>query len=175
MPTSSQTAWLRAALDRYEGPLVAYATRLTGDLEVGRDAVQDTFMRLWTAKRADLEDHLAQWLYTVCRNRALDLRAKEQRHKQAPRLVLRQSSNGHHHAPSPAAEHETRDRVAAAIDSLPPDQQEPLRLKFEHGLTYREIAAVLDVSAATVSNRIAAALAAVRDQLAKTLDPAVDL
>lgn len=174
MLTSAQTAWLRAALERYEGPLVAYAARLTGDLEVGRDAVQDTFMRLWTAERAEIDDHLAQWLYTVCRNRALDLRAKEKRHQQAPHLVLLQSPNGHHHA-TPAAEHETRDRIAAAIDTLPPDQQEPLRLKFEHGLTYREIAAVLHISAATVSNRIAAALAAVRDQLAKTLDPAVDL
>ncbi|MEX2016483.1 MAG: sigma-70 family RNA polymerase sigma factor [Candidatus Hydrogenedentales bacterium] len=175
MPTRSESLWLREALDRYEGPLVAYAARLTGDLEVGRDAVQDTFMRLWTAKRAEVDDHLAQWLYTVCRNRALDLRAKEQRHKRAPRLVLLQSANGHHQEPTPAAEAETRDRIAAAIDLLPLEQQEPLRLKFEHGLTYRQIAAVLEVSAATVSNRIAAALAAVRDQLSESLDPAVDL
>ena len=38
--------WLRALLDRYEGPLIGYATRLTGDPERARDVVQDVFIRL---------------------------------------------------------------------------------------------------------------------------------
>ena len=62
--------WIQSALARYQGTLVRYATHITGDLEKARDVVQDTFMRLCKQKPSQIEDHLAQWLFTVCRNRA---------------------------------------------------------------------------------------------------------
>src|SRR5436189_2042695 len=72
--------WIRQAVDRFEGPLTLYAARLLGgDVERARDVVQDTFLRLWESDRASVDGHLAQWLYRVCRNRALDVRRKERR------------------------------------------------------------------------------------------------
>ncbi len=65
-------------MERFERPLVAYAARITGDVESGRDVVQDAFLRL-CHEGPGVRDHLAQWLYTVCRNRALDIRRKEHR------------------------------------------------------------------------------------------------
>src|SRR5713226_5175292 len=70
--------WIRSILDMYEGPLIRYAAAIVGDIERARDVVQDTFLRLCAQK--DLlrfGDHLAPWLFTVCRNRAFDLRRKE--------------------------------------------------------------------------------------------------
>ena len=69
----TDSAWIRAALDRYERPLVLHARRLTGDLEQARDAVQETFLRLVKERRDAVEPHLAEWLFTVCRNVALDI------------------------------------------------------------------------------------------------------
>src|SRR5262245_35280887 len=71
--------WIRAAVSRYERPLTRYATRLVGDLERGRDVVQETFLKLSREKQDRIEPYLAEWLYTVCRNRALDVRRKEDR------------------------------------------------------------------------------------------------
>ena len=72
-------AWLAKVMDDQEGPLLRYAGRILGDPERGRDVVQDTFMRLLESGR-DLEgSHLVQWLFTVCRNRCLDVCRKERR------------------------------------------------------------------------------------------------
>ena len=74
-----QAEWVRAAVDRYAGSLTRYAVLITGDLEQARDVVQDTFVRLCAEKPGTVNAHLAQWLFTVCRNRALDVQRKESR------------------------------------------------------------------------------------------------
>ena len=78
-PDQDLTAFVQDALQRYERPLVRYALRYAGDLESARDAVQDTFLKLCTADVGRLNGKLAGWLFTVCRNRALDLRRKQRR------------------------------------------------------------------------------------------------
>src|SRR5512143_2748357 len=69
-------AWMRGVLDRFEVRLTSYAARLTGNVESARDVVQDTFLRLWSADRAAVEPILPQWLFAVCRNRAVDVRRR---------------------------------------------------------------------------------------------------
>src|SRR5262249_30206690 len=73
----SKAEWIRSALERYEGPLTRYALRITGNLERARDVVQDTFLKLCETKPDEIESYLAQWLFTVCRNRSLDAQRKE--------------------------------------------------------------------------------------------------
>src|SRR4051812_44181046 len=74
-----KSAWIRSAIDRYESQLIRYTQRITGDLERAREAVQETFLKLWQEDQAKVEGHLLEWLYTVCRNHALDLRRKDKR------------------------------------------------------------------------------------------------
>ncbi len=38
------------------------------------DVVQETFLKLCTKDRSEIQSSLAEWLYTVCQNRALDVR-----------------------------------------------------------------------------------------------------
>ena len=71
--------WVSMALDRFEGRLLRYAQRITGDPHRAADVVQETFLKLCHEDQASLDGHLAQWLYTVCRNKALDVRRKESR------------------------------------------------------------------------------------------------
>lgn len=65
--------WIARALEQFEGPLLRYATRLTGDADQACDVVQETFMRLLEQDRARLAGSEAAWLYTVCRHRAMDI------------------------------------------------------------------------------------------------------
>src|SRR5690349_16741452 len=78
-PREADREWVRAAVRRYERPLVAYAAHLTGSLDQARDVVQETFVRLCTADRPDVETRLAAWLFAVTRNGAIDLRRKQRR------------------------------------------------------------------------------------------------
>ncbi len=161
----ARTDWVRSALERYEQPLIRYAVRFTGDVEQARDIVQDTFLRMCQADRAKVDGHLAAWLYTVCRNRALDVRKKEDRMNPVDTAQIESVDSGR---PGPAAvaeRHETRGLVFEALEGLSDEHREAFRLKFEDDLTYREISQVMGVSLGKVSNLMAAALETLRRRL----------
>src|SRR5713101_2998384 len=66
-------------LQRFEIPLLQFATRITGDRERARDVVQETFMKYQRNGALSHEVEPATWLFTVCRNRALNVCRKEKR------------------------------------------------------------------------------------------------
>jgi RNA polymerase sigma factor (sigma-70 family) len=166
---------MRAAVEQYEAPLTQYVTRLVrGDVERARDVVQDAFMKLWSVDRAGVESHLGQWLYRVCRNRALDVRRKESRMTalQDDQLdgtvkrhdALRSSLQDDDSAASPMRE-ERGPAVIDMLESLNETQQEALRLKFQGGLSYKEIATVMDITSNHVGVLIHNAIKALRDRM----------
>ena len=162
---ASQIAWLRETLARHEQALVRYAVRITGDAELGRDVVQDTFLKLALVDRAQLDGHLVEWLYTVARRRAIDVRRKEQRMES---LTVEAAAACMCQEPDPALAFERRDEVARVHEMLAhlgEREQEAVRLKFEHGLTYREIAGVLGITPNHVGVILHTALNTVRRQL----------
>ncbi|MHC4563295.1 MAG: RNA polymerase sigma factor, partial [Planctomycetota bacterium] len=140
---------IRAILDEYERPLLRYAQRITLDLERARDVVQETFLTL-VSKPPDEGNHMAQWLFTVCRNRALDVVRKEQRMKPLTDDHARSQASPEP-APHEAAEGaEAAGHVSAAMADLPANQQDVLRLKFQSGFSYRQIAAITGLSVSNV-------------------------
>src|SRR3954465_6291703 len=68
-----------ALLRRFERPLLQYATRILGDSDRARDVVQETFVKLQKEKREHFDSAPAKWLFTVCRNGALNICRKEKR------------------------------------------------------------------------------------------------
>ena len=156
--------WIRSAVERYEGPLLRYAARLTGNLDLGRDVVQDTFLRLCREDRANVDGHLAEWLFTVCRNRALDVRRKEKRMISiTPRQAATQES-GEHDQAAVAETRDDADRVRRFLRGLPENQQEVVRLKFQNGLSYREISRVTELSVGNVGYLIHVAIQTIRKE-----------
>ena len=171
---ASQIAWLREVLARHERSLVRYAARITGDAELGRDVAQDTFLRLASVDRAELDGHLVQWLYTVARRRAIDVRRKEQRMQT---LTAEAAAACTCHEPDPTSAVDRRDemvRVHEVLSLLGEREQEAVRLKFEHGLSYREIAGVLGITPNHVGVILHTALNAVRQQFKQVDEPTLD-
>ncbi len=157
--------WVRDAVVRFEGPLTLYASRLLRDAESARDVVQDTFLKLCGSDRAAIEGHLAEWLFTVCRNRALDVLRKEQRMSQLrEEQVLRCLSPGP--APLEAAERqELGERVLELLETLPINQREVIRLKFQNGFSYQEISRISGHSVSNVGYLIHAGIKTLRGHL----------
>lgn len=148
---ADRAEWVRDILVEFEGPLVRYAQRITGDLEAARDVVQETFLRLCRQDCDEVEGHLAQWLFTVCRNRALDVQRKERRMSTVTDLDERVSQDAGHYSPDVSAE--TQDSAAKALGllgHLPDNQQEVIRLKFQNELSYREISEITGLSVSNV-------------------------
>lgn len=157
--------WVRDAVARYERPLTLYAARLLGDAESARDVVQDSFLKLCGQERTDVEPHLAEWLFTVCRNRALDVLRKEGR--------MTQLSDDHARlrvAPEPPPDEsierrESASQIVRLLDRLPPNQREVIRLKFQNGFSYKEISRISGHSVSNVGFLIHTGLKTIRGQV----------
>lgn len=146
----SPVEWLRSVMSAYEGALLRYAVRILGDVERGRDVVQETFLRLLKSDRGPGDDHLAEWLFTVCRNRALDVCRKERRMKHLGEYAEQSQPSREASPPTIAARREQAAEVASALGNLPENQQEVLRLKFQNGFSYKEIAGITGLSVSNV-------------------------
>src|SRR5215218_10472760 len=102
--------WICAAVERFETPLTLYARHVIGgDAERARDVVQEAFLRLIGQDRERVEPHLTEWLYTVCRNLAIDVRRKERRME---RLSDAQTDTAASAAPAPEARAEQDDAMS---------------------------------------------------------------
>jgi len=161
-------SWIEPILDRYERPLIQYAFSLCGNGESARDVVQDTFLRL--ARNGALEpEHLAPWLFTVCRNRALDLRRKEDRIvAMNPELQDSESDE-----PTPAAvleQKETSARLTLLLKHLTESQQEVIRLRFQCDLSYQEISEVTQLKVSNVGFIIHTAIKKLRQLWPENLE-----
>lgn len=157
--------WIRAALERHESALIAFAARITGDLESARDVAQETFLKLCAERREDVEPRLAEWLFTVCRHAALDLRRRDSRRCATETADM----DTHAGTGSTLTEVETQDastRALVLLGRLPAAQQEVLRLRFHGGLSYKEIARVTGQSIGNVGWLMHMGLRALRAQLA---------
>jgi len=162
--SSSKLAWLRDLMTRHEGPLLRYATRLTGSEDGARDVVQDTFCRLCGQPREKVEGHEAEWLFTVCRNRAFDVRRKEGRmHQDEGVLAARASAEP---APSAVIEgKETASKLMSLVGTLPTDQREVVLLKFQNGYSYKEISRITELSVSNVGFLLHTALKTLRGKV----------
>jgi len=142
---------VRDVMTRFETALVSYATRLTGDVEQARDVVQDTFLR-WLDKGSDCPDEaLGTWLYTTCRRRAFDVRRKEQRMKAREEFAAAGEATVVDGDPSARLiQGERMTGLMQTLGELPERQQEALRLRFQHGMSYRQIGEVMGQTASNV-------------------------
>jgi RNA polymerase sigma-70 factor (ECF subfamily) len=150
---------------RFEGPLLLYASRLLRDQEAARDVVQETFLKLCASDHASIDGHLAEWLFTVCRNRALDVLRKENRMTQ---LRDEQVHRCMSQEPSPlelALRRDLAGRVMELLEALPANQREVVRLKFQNGFSYQEISRISGHTVSNVGYLIHAGIKALRVQL----------
>ncbi len=161
----SRWAWIRAAVERYESPLVRYAARITGDVESARDVVQEAFGRLCGQDRAELDGRLGPWLFAVCRNGALDVRRKGRRMTTAASGVLDSVADAAADPAEAASGREAASGVLAHLERLPAEQQEAIRLKFQEGMSYRQIGEVMGKSVSHVGVLIHEGMKAMRSRM----------
>ncbi len=156
-----------AALDHLDA-LYGYATALTRDRMAAEDLVQETYLRAVRAFGRLLPDsNLKGWLFAIMRNVWLN----QQRHdRTGPAFIELDAEDDERWRflesglASPLAElekSETRVRVRAAIESLPPVFREVVILRDIEGFSYQQIATILQCPAGTVMSRLGRA----RDRL----------
>jgi len=135
----------------HEGPLTGYAASLLGgDWDRARDVVQDTFIKLYRQDPALVSGKLKSWLYTVCRNRSIDVLRKENPMRTSGGEAFERLNDSRPDPSVMAERRERHDEVMRFVDRLPENQREVIRLKFQGDLSYKEISEITDLSVSNV-------------------------
>ena len=156
------------ALTRYERPLISYAKSITGDWESAKDAVQETFLRLSREDLPKLQPRLAAWLFAVCRTRAIDYQRKVVRFVSSEDGNLETTPANSPEPHAELAQAEDRAQLNELVARLPEKQREVVKLKFEAGLSYREISDVTKHSVGNVGFLLHTAIQTLRRQWNQT-------
>jgi RNA polymerase sigma-70 factor (ECF subfamily) len=157
---------------RWERPIYALAYRVIGREEDARDVAQETFLRAFRALAGFKgQAKFSSWLYRIALNLCRDWIRRERRAPvaQAPEGIdLFELASAA--APSESVEdlvsrRELGRAVAKAMATLPEEQRTAIVLKEYHGLTFQEIADLLDCPLSTVKTRLYQGLTVLRKQL----------
>ena len=160
---------------RWERPIYALAYRVIGREEDARDVAQETFLRAFRALSGFKgQAKFSSWLYRITLNLCRDWIRRERRTPvaQAPEGVdlieLAGEAEPSESVEDLVSRRELSRVVARAMAALPEDQRTAIILKEYHGLTFQEIADLLDCPLSTVKTRLYQGLTVLRKHLAQS-------
>lgn len=168
MSPQKYESFIERAVTEYESPLIGYARTYLYDLDRARDAVQDTFIRLCRQDPEKVQEHLKTWLFTVCRNRCLDVLRKE---KRIEALDDKKWKKVRETEAGPDEQMEQEERLAHVMrfmDRLSENQKEVILLKFQQGMSYSEIQRVTNLTQGNIGFLIHSGLKRLRELMKST-------
>ena len=162
---------LNELINRHREPLFRFILRYVQDDGVGREVLQEVFVRTYLKARTfEPRATVKTWLFTIalnlCRDRARRLaRGPVEASFDAPLRETTVGSRVADPAPGPdesTVKHEEIDRLERAIAQLPLNLREPLILFALEERPQKEVAAILNITAKAVETRVYQAKAKLR-------------
>jgi RNA polymerase sigma-70 factor (ECF subfamily) len=141
-------------VERYQKRVFAVASGLVQDAEEARDLTQESFIRAYQAIETFRGvARFYTWIYRITVNLCMDHFRKQAAERS--NLAAEQPLDSDPVTPdSVAAQREMNQAVHQAIQALPADQRTVIILRELEGLSYKEIAGVMDCSMGTVMSRL---------------------
>ncbi len=145
---------LRRIYEKYKNDLLKLAVSLVTDVNTAEDVVQDVFVNFaQSAQKIGLAGDLRKYLVTCVANRIRNRRRDQQRHEaigldDADDLVC-----GFRRPEQWAILNEELQSLSQAMAQIPCEQREVVGLYTQGDLTFRQIAALQNVSINTVQGR----------------------
>lgn len=162
---------LEALFKRFYKPLRAYAFRFVNEKEMAEDIVQDIFYELWHKRETVRFDDEAvrSYLFKAVYNHSLHLlnqKARQNRAALTPesenQILDRYLAAYHFNSEQSLLLNELKEKIAAYIDTLPPQCRKIFILSRAYELKNKEIAEQLDISVKAVEKQIGKALAGLK-------------
>ena len=141
--------------------LLHFARLLTRSTELAEEIVEDTFVKLWS-NRATIGNinNLSVYLYVTVKNRslnAIERKAKELVNIPFDHLEIEMGQPGCDPY-SLLITAEMMQRMQHAVESLPPRCKMIFKLVRQDGLSYKEVAEILNISVNTIDVQMAIAV-----------------
>jgi RNA polymerase sigma factor (sigma-70 family) len=156
---------LQAIYEREAGKMLGVAMRLLKRQSLAEDAVQDAFVNIWN-KAASFDPKAGSargWIYTILRNRALNMLRSE------GRLDHQDDFEGlglvsEEHDPEAVMLHlSDASALKRCLEGLDPQRRSIIVLAYVHGLTQGEIAGRLGVPLGTMKSWIRRSLLSLKE------------
>lgn len=164
-------AFFRELYETCHRPVYAYFLARTGNKELAKDLMQETFMRAWRGIRAARSmgrDASRWWLMRIARNLLTDHYRRAAASSGAEERMRREAAACAPHAEPPDEKFDVRERVRRIGDAmlrLPAELRESLLLQSIGGLSSTEIGKLLGLPAGTVRYRVSMARRKLREML----------
>jgi RNA polymerase sigma factor (sigma-70 family) len=165
--TSGVPTW-EEIVDRHSDRVYRLAFRLTGNRHDAEDLTQEVFVRVFRSLPTYQPGTFEGWLHRITTNLFLDQARRKQRIR-FDALSDERAARLHSHLPTPDtayADQTFDDDVERALSTLPPEFRAAVVLCDVEGLSYDEIAKILDAKLGTVRSRIHRGRAMLRTALA---------
>lgn len=160
--------------DLYGRLVYSVALHFVHDTSVAEEITQDVFVTIWTKARDYNPEKagVSTWMLRITRNKSIDELRRHKSRRDIPVgsiVEVVQNTNdstAEDNDPERLAVREwDRLRIVEAVESLPEQQRQALRLAYFHDLTHREIAEELNEPLGTVKSRIRMGLQKLRKML----------
>lgn len=157
MPNPWDPELLERLLDTHAATLELFAAQWTN---APADCVQEAFIQLMRQK--ELPRNVKAWLFRVVRNGAISMARASQRRKKHETRAADMGSTWFVNDPSASLDAVA---VTETLQLLPNEQREVIVARLWGGLTFEQIADVVDASSSSVHRRYEAGLQALRERL----------
>ena len=159
---------------RYEKRVYAIALRSSGSPEDAADITQEVFLKAWRSMESFRGDSgFSTWLFRITMNMCVDHARRRQTQPQTQPLVQGEEDDERpipDTAPTPEEHLENSElgrELAAALDEVSDEHRRIVLLRDVSGMSYTEIAELLEISEGTVKSRLSRARIALRKILLK--------
>jgi RNA polymerase sigma-70 factor, ECF subfamily len=142
----------RALYEKYGEKVFASAYRIVGEYHAAADLVQEVFVKIHGELRNfKFESKFSTWLFRVTVNHAINRSSEGVRHARIHEKIGRDGRG------DPGGTKEGRpvdDEIHRALQQLSPKLRTVISLRYLEGLSYEEIAEILEISIGTVKSRL---------------------
>ncbi len=129
------------------------------------DIAQDVFIKFWEKrKKLNITSSVAAYLHRMAMNEAISY-LRRKKHFESEEVIEYSVPNNLYSGEEKLLQNELQQNITDAINSLPPKCRAIFQLSRFEELTYKEIAAKLDISVKTVENQMGKALKVLRGKL----------
>jgi RNA polymerase sigma-70 factor, ECF subfamily len=152
--------------DQYYMDLCTFANHYLNSPDVSRDVVQDVFINIWSNRNQFQITHsLKAYLYQAVRNHSINYLKKHSKEVELTPQNRKKADIHRYTQHSDSFEKQMAKKIWEIAEELPEKRKAVFILHRKHGLTYKEIAKVMEIKRKTVENQMARALKYIREKI----------
>jgi RNA polymerase sigma-70 factor, ECF subfamily len=150
---------------RYVDKLISFCTTILQDKDKAKDLAQGIFVTLWEEKKLSGEHSFSSYLFTIARNRSLNVLRQYSNETRAQEKLKIVSTSVSESTEASVQDKEYAFLFTKALDKLSPQKQRAFLLSRKDGLSHKEIALTMNISVYTVQEYVSDSMKFIKNYL----------